>query len=171
MSRAWIVEAMVVVLLSLGCGGSSSGGGDEDNCPAGTTMQVYPETITVVAESAGFDAIGGLSNGCPAMVQWTLSGPGTLSSTSGIPIHYTPPATVASTTTATLTATAAGLVDTFVVTITSAAAASASGHLGQRPLQHVVPLHRHDQRLPGQHSCRVRHAQRAPASSPQPATS
>ena len=124
MSRAWIVGAVVVVMLSIGCGGSSGGGGDEDTCPAGTTMQVLPPTITVMAGSAGFDAVGGLSNGCPAMVQWTLSGPGSLSSTSGIPIHYTPPATVASTTTATLTATAAGLVDTIVVTITGSAAAT-----------------------------------------------
>jgi hypothetical protein len=54
-------------------------------------MQVHPDTITVAAGSAGFDATGGLSGGCPAMVQWTLSGPGTLSATSGIPIHYTPP--------------------------------------------------------------------------------
>jgi hypothetical protein len=124
MSRTWMFGAAIGVLLSMGCGGSSGGGGGEDTCPAGTTMQVLPPTITVAAGSAGFDAIGGLSNGCPAMVQWSVSGPGTISPTSGIPIHYTPPATVASTTTATLTATAAGLVDTIVVTITPASAAN-----------------------------------------------
>jgi hypothetical protein len=87
-------------------------------------MAVFPETIAVVAGGAGFDAIGGLSGGCAEMVQWTLAGPGSISPTSGIPVHYTPPVSVTGTTTATLTATAAGLIDTIVVTITSATAAS-----------------------------------------------
>ena len=120
MSRAWIMAVVLAVLSSIGCGGSGGDGGDgEDTCPPGTTLEVHPATITVVAGSAGFDAVGGLS-GCPVMVQWTLSGPGRLSATEGIPVHYTPPATVPSTTTATLTASGAGLVDTIVVTITPA---------------------------------------------------
>ncbi len=118
MSRAWIMAVVLAVLSPIGCGGSGDDGGDgEETCPPGTTLEVHPATITLVAGSVGFDAIGGLSD-CPAMVQWTLSGPGSLSATEGIPIHYTPPATVATVTTATLTASAAGLVDTIVVTIT-----------------------------------------------------
>jgi hypothetical protein len=46
--------------------------------------------------------------GSSAEVDWTLSGPGSLSATSGPSVIYTPPATVAAPTTATLTATLAG---------------------------------------------------------------
>ena len=116
MSRTWILSA-VLVLTFLGCGGGTAGGGDDESCPPGTTLQVHPATITVAAGGPGFDAVGGLSD-CPAMVQWSIAGPGSLSAMEGIPVHYTPPATVTATTTATLTASAAGLVDTIVVTIT-----------------------------------------------------
>jgi hypothetical protein len=115
MSRAWILSA-VLAMTFLGCGGGTVSGEDE-SCPPGTTLQVHPATITVAAGGPGFDAVGGLSN-CPAMVQWSISGPGSLSAMEGIPVHYTPPATVAATTTTTLTASAAGLTDTIVVTIT-----------------------------------------------------
>ncbi len=117
MSRAWILSAVVaVVFLGSGCGSSSTVEGE--TCPTGTTLQVFPETITVAAGSAGFDVVGGLSNDCKVDVQFSLAGPGTINPHSGIPIHYTPPATVTATTTATITASAAGLTDTVVVTIT-----------------------------------------------------
>ncbi|MGA8892025.1 MAG: hypothetical protein WB493_10680 [Anaeromyxobacteraceae bacterium] len=116
MSRAWILSG-VLALTFLGCGGGAADGDDEETCPPGTTLEVHPATITVAAGGPGFDAVGGLSD-CPAMVRWSIAGPGSLSAMEGIPVHYTPPATVAATTTATLTASAAGLVDTIVVTIT-----------------------------------------------------
>ncbi len=116
MTRAWLVLA-VLALLGAGCGGDAADGGG-DSCPAGTVLDVKPDSINVRAGSGPVEIYGGLSAGCQAMVGFALSGPGTLAPTSGIPVYYTPPVTVAATTSATITATAAGLSDTIAVTIT-----------------------------------------------------
>ncbi len=115
MMRAWVV-AVAVALSFLGCGGAD-GGSSGETCPAGTVLDVNIVTNPVHAGAARVEIYGGLSNGCTVDVNFSLSGPGTLSPTVGIPVFYTPPATVTSTQTATITATAAGLTDTIVVTI------------------------------------------------------
>ena len=115
MTRVWIVAA-TLALSFLGCGGAD-GGSDGDTCPAGTVLHVAIVTNPVRAGGGPVEIVGGLSNGCQVNVNFSLSGPGTLNPTVGIPVYYTPPATVTSTQTATITATAAGLTDSIVVTI------------------------------------------------------
>jgi hypothetical protein len=48
---------------------------------------------------------------------WVLSGPGTIHPTTGVPVTYTPPASVAAQATATLTVSAGGLSDAALITI------------------------------------------------------
>jgi hypothetical protein len=119
--------AAIAALSFLGCGSSGGSAGDEDSCPAGTTLDVFAQSTTLTAGGPRVEIIGGLSNGCQAMVDFTLNGPGTLSPTSGIPVYYTPPASVATVTTATVTATAAGLTDVIVFTITPSASSVWTG--------------------------------------------
>ncbi len=117
MTRAFMLAALLAVC-SLGCGGSSSGGGDGgDTCAAGTVLDVHPDSIDVQAGTARIEIWGGFSTACQAMVDFTLSGPGTLSPTSGIPVYYTPPASVAAVTTGRITATGGGLTDVIPITI------------------------------------------------------
>ncbi|HET8733122.1 MAG TPA: hypothetical protein VFM45_05045 [Anaeromyxobacteraceae bacterium] len=115
MMRTSIV-AVAMALSFLGCGGAD-GGADGETCPPGTVLDVNIVTNPVRAGGGPVEVVGGLSNGCQVNVNFSLSGPGTLNPTVGIPVYYTPPATVASTQTATITATAAGLTDSIVVTI------------------------------------------------------
>lgn len=121
------VLAAMVALSFLGCGSSGGNGGVEDTCPAGTTLEVFAQSTTLTAGGPRVEIFGGLSNGCPVMVNFTLNGPGTLAPTSGIPVYYTPPASVATVTTATVTATAAGLTDTILFTINPSASSVWTG--------------------------------------------
>ncbi len=117
MTRA-LMLAVVLVACSLGCGGGTSGdGGGGDTCAAGTVLDVHPESIDVQAGTGRIEIWGGFSTACQAMVDFTLSGPGTLSPTSGIPVYYTPPASVTTVTTGRITATGGGLTDTIPITI------------------------------------------------------
>ena len=117
MTREFMM-AVVLAVSALGCGGGSSGGGDDgDTCPTGTVLDVQPNAIDVQAGAARIEIWGGFSQACQAMVDFTLSGPGTLSPTSGIPVYYTPPASVAAITTGHITATGGGLTDTIPITI------------------------------------------------------
>ena len=111
----------LIAMSFLGCGSSGGGGVEEDTCPAGTTLKLFAQSTTLTAGGPRVEIFGGLSNGCQVMVNFTLNGPGTLSPTSGIPVYYTPPASVATVTTATVTATAAGLTDTILFTINPSA--------------------------------------------------
>ncbi len=117
----------VVTCISLGCGGSSGSGGNEETCPAGTTLHVFAPSTSLTAGGPRVEIAGGLSNSCTVMVNFSLNGPGTLSPTSGIPVYYTPPTSVTTVTTATVVATAAGLTDTIVFTISPAASTVFTG--------------------------------------------
>jgi hypothetical protein len=71
-------------------------------------ITITPGSRAFVAGAVGasFDAT---LNGSSEPITWTLSGPGTLSDTTGASVIYTPPATIATLTNATLTATAGTL--------------------------------------------------------------
>ncbi|MDX2008178.1 MAG: CAP domain-containing protein [Meiothermus sp.] len=85
------------------------------------SLSVSPTTATVTEGGAAipFTATLVSSN---ATINWSLTGPGSLSATTGASINYTPPATGGAAT-ATLTATAAGRTATATITINSSAPA------------------------------------------------
>ena len=98
-----------VALLSLcfACGGGGSNG---------PSLTITPATLTVTSGStpAGFTAT---LTGSTAAIAWSLSGPGSISTTSGTSTSYTPPASLAASTTAILTATAGTLTASATITI------------------------------------------------------
>lgn len=71
------------------------------------SISISPGSMAFVAGDPGgsFDAV---VTGSTATVNWSLSGPGSLSSSTGSSVIYTPPATLSVLTTATLTATLSG---------------------------------------------------------------
>jgi hypothetical protein len=106
-------------LLLAACLAACSGGGGDDGggaCPAGSVASISPSSARVTAGGPAVSFGGGASN-CAEMVNWSLSGPGTLDRIQGVPVLYTPPATVATVTTATLAATVGGLTASAIITI------------------------------------------------------
>ncbi len=100
--------------LLVGCGGTSGDGGGA--CPAGATLAIAPKTMSVTAGGPVVPFFANLT-GCTEMVAWRLSGLGSIDRVEGTPVNYTPPASVASATTATLTISAGGLTDAATVSI------------------------------------------------------
>jgi hypothetical protein len=85
-------------------------------CPAGSLLVVVPQSKPVKAGDPPVQFLGSLA-GCTEVVVWTLNGPGTLDLSAGTTIHYTPPGAVPGVTSATLMATAGGLVATATITV------------------------------------------------------
>jgi hypothetical protein len=79
-------------------------------------ISISPSSGAFVAGAVGasFDAT---LNGSSETITWTLTGPGTLSETTGPSVIYTPPATIATLTPATLTATAGTLQATATLSV------------------------------------------------------
>jgi hypothetical protein len=79
-------------------------------------ISISPSSRAFVAGAVGasFDAT---LNGSSETITWTLEGPGTLSETTGPSVIYTPPATIAALTPATLTATAGTLQATATLSV------------------------------------------------------
>ena len=109
-----MVCAAVAALLAA-CGGGGGGGGDE-GCPSGSVISINPPSLRVTAGTAAVSFGGGATN-CTADAHWTLTGPGSLDTTSGVPVHYTPPASVDTVTTATLTISMGGLSTSAIISI------------------------------------------------------
>lgn len=86
------------IIIIAACGGSGGGGG-------GPTLSISPPSATIVAGSAPVTFTATLSGSSNA-IAWSLTGPGSISATSGTSTAYTPPTSVASATSATLTASA-----------------------------------------------------------------
>jgi uncharacterized protein YkwD len=89
--------------------------------PAGPppTLSVAPTTATVTVGGAAIPFTATLANS-NAAIAWTLTGPGSLSATTGATTNYTPP-TTGGASTATLTATAGALTASATITINAAA--------------------------------------------------
>jgi hypothetical protein len=87
--------------------------------PNPPSVSVTPETQTLPAGSAAVTITAAPVNSSDT-VAWTLSGPGTISATTGSSITYTPPTSVTAQTNAVVTATlpTSGATDTSVITIT-----------------------------------------------------
>src|SRR5215468_6044793 len=107
MSNArWLTSASLLCLL-LGCGGSSGNpdaGNPNPNPSPNPSLSVSPTTRTVVAGGSPVNFTSALVD-ATGTVSWALSGPGSINPTTGSSTSYTPPASVGSPTTATLTAT------------------------------------------------------------------
>ena len=108
-----------VLLLCLGCGSS---GGNNNN----PSLSASPSTTTVIAGGTAVSFTATLSN-ATGTVSWTLTGPGSITPSTGTTTSYTPPAAVGSATTATLTASAAGLTGSSTITINPLAAITVAG--------------------------------------------
>jgi hypothetical protein len=97
-----------LLLLGLGCGSNSGSSRQE--------LSIYPysKTLTAGAAAAGFTAT---LTGSSSVIVWILSGPGTISTTTGATTSYTPPPSVTAATSATLTATAGSASGSATITI------------------------------------------------------
>jgi hypothetical protein len=103
----------------LACGGSGG-----NNSPS---ISVTPATTTVTAGGGAVTFTGTLNN-TTGTISWALAGPGSITPASGNATTYTPPASVAASTSATLTASAgAGLNASATITINPPAPISVSG--------------------------------------------
>ncbi len=112
--------ALLIAACLAACSGS--GGGDDGGgaCPAGSVASIHPTSARVTAGGAGV-SFGAGASGCSEMVNWILAGPGSLDRSQGVPVLYTPPVSVVSLATATLTATVGGLTASATITIDPAA--------------------------------------------------
>jgi hypothetical protein len=99
------IAGAAFLLFSLSCGSSP-----------GPSLVISPGSLTITSGStaAGFTAT---ETGATNTIAWSLAGPGTISATSGPTTSYTPPAGLAASTTATLTATAGTLTANATITI------------------------------------------------------
>ena len=105
MKKAIAILASALLLLLAACGGTAP------------SLTVSPATVTVTAGDGPVSFSATLS-GTSGAISWSLSpNLGTLSSNSGPSVSYTPPATVASEQTVTLTASAAGLSASATITV------------------------------------------------------
>jgi hypothetical protein len=84
--------------------------------PVQPSIAVSPTLQVVNAGSAGIPFTANLQNSTTA-ITWSLSGVGSLSGTTGPSVTYTPPATVAATSSATLTAQAGSVSTTATITV------------------------------------------------------
>jgi len=105
--HVYLSRALVLLAIEgpLGCSNSSTHGSSSTESG---TLAVIPSAVTVVAGGTP-TVFNAQLKGSTAMVNWTLNGPGSLSSATGASISYTPPASVTSATNATVTAQAGSL--------------------------------------------------------------
>lgn len=96
-------------------------------CPAtGGSLVITPTSANVTAAGASVLFTATLAAG-GASFSWSLAGPGTLSTATGPSTEYTPPASVAVETTATVTVTSGSLARSATVTIAPAAVINVAG--------------------------------------------
>ncbi len=105
MKKAIAALAFAMLLLLAACGGTAP------------SLSVSPASVTVTAGDGPTSFSAALS-GASGAISWSLNPSlGTLSSNSGPSVSYTPPATVASEQTVTLSASAAGLTASATITV------------------------------------------------------
>jgi hypothetical protein len=105
----------------LATAGSASGNATITINPAGTVpptvpLEVNPMALVVTAGGAASNLTANLT-GSSSAIAWTLTGPGTISTTTGATTSYTPPASVTAATAATLTATSGNASGQAMITI------------------------------------------------------
>ena len=106
MKKVVVILASILLLLLAACGGSTT-----------PSLTVSPTSVTVTAGD-GPTSFNATLSGASGAISWSLSpNLGTLSSNSGPSVSYTPPATVPTEQTVTLTASAAGLSASATITV------------------------------------------------------
>ena len=115
------LTAVSFLCLVLGCGGSSGsnhngGGGGGGGGSGNASLTVSPSSTTVIAGGSPVNFSSTLVN-ASGNVSWALSGPGSIDPSTGSSTTYTPPASVAVATTATLTATSGTLTASASITV------------------------------------------------------
>lgn len=124
---AWLrlyaaVAAFPLVLTACGGGGGSSP--TPSPPPSSASITVTPSNSAVTAPGVGAVNLTAAVTGSTATPTWTLSGPGTLSASSGTVITYTPPTTTdfATSTPVIVSASVAGVTTSTTLTLTTTAA-------------------------------------------------
>lgn len=110
-----------LLLLGLGCDSNKSESGSGNaaipiNPVENVSLKVNPTALVVTAGGTASNVTANLT-GSSSAIAWTLSGPGTISSTIGDTTSYTPPASVTAATAATLTATSGSASGEAMITI------------------------------------------------------
>jgi|KBSMisStaDraftv2_1062788.scaffolds.fasta_scaffold01062_2 hypothetical protein len=114
MSVSRWLASVPLLCLALACGGGSgNNNGDGGNNPS---LSISPPSSTVIAGGSPVNFTATLAN-TTGTVSWALSGPGSIDPATGDTTAYTPPASVASATTATLTATSGSLTASATITV------------------------------------------------------
>jgi hypothetical protein len=134
-ARRWL-PSLLLLCLTVACGGES---GNNDGGGGGNTasLSISPASLTLIAGGGPVIFTADLAT-ATATVSWTLSGPGSIDPASGnsisyassasyISTSYTPPASVASATTATLTATSGTRTASATITVNPPPTISSDG--------------------------------------------
>ncbi len=126
-----VASAAVLALLAAACGGTANPGTTPE-------LSVSPSTRTVTAGSPASTFTAALTNGS-ATISWSLApAQGTLSAATGPSTDYTPPLSIGSTTSVTLTATAGALTATATIIVNPAGSGTVTVNgkvlLGRTPL-------------------------------------
>jgi hypothetical protein len=113
MSVSRWLASVPLLCLALACGGGSGNNGDGGNNPS---LSISPPSSSVIAGGSPVNFTATLAN-TTGTVSWALSGPGSIDPATGDSTSYTPPASVASSTPATLTATSGSLTASATITV------------------------------------------------------
>jgi hypothetical protein len=109
----WLASVPLLCLAIACGGGSGNNNGGGGNNPS---LSISPPSSTVIAGGSPVNFTATLAN-TTGTVSWALSGPGSIDPATGDTTSYTPPASVASATTATLTATSGSLTASATITV------------------------------------------------------
>lgn len=109
----WLTS-LPLLCLAVACGGGS--GNDDGGGGNNPSLSISPASSTVIAGGSPVNFTATLAN-TTGTISWALSGPGSIDPATGASTSYTPPASVASSTTATLTATSGSLTASATLTV------------------------------------------------------
>lgn len=112
--QRWLTS-LTLLSLGLACGGGSGNNGGGGNTPS---LSISPPSATVIAGGSPVNFTATFAN-TTGTATWNLTGPGSMSvdPSNGNGASYTPPASVASATSATLTATSGTLTASATITV------------------------------------------------------
>lgn len=117
MPNARWLTFLSLLCLGIGCGGSGPNNNNNNhNNGNNPSLSVSPMTAVVVAGGSPVSFTSMLVD-ASGTVTWTLNGPGSIQPSTGSTTSYTPPASIGSSTPATLTATAGALTASATITV------------------------------------------------------
>ena len=99
---------LVALLFLSACGGAARGPGGAVSQNVSPSLSISPAAVQLISGGSPVDFTATLT-GAMATVEWSLTGPGSLSATSGATVAYTPPATLPEDVRATITVSGGGV--------------------------------------------------------------